>query len=102
MRLICLDASNCEQLQSLPELPSCLGVLDTSVLQTLYNHSRGSILADLQFKFDNCLKLNEKANKSIQEDLQQRIQHLAIASLRLFYEKAHNSLSLALYLLNYI
>ncbi|KAH9782999.1 Disease resistance-like protein DSC1 [Citrus sinensis] len=75
-----LDARNCKQLQSLPEIPSCLEELeeiDTSILETLSNHSR------IYFNFIDCLKLNDKANKKILADSKLRIQRMAIASLRL-------------------
>ncbi|KAH9783039.1 Disease resistance-like protein DSC1 [Citrus sinensis] len=74
------DARNCKQLQSLPEIPSCpeeLQEIDTSILETLSNHSR------IYFNFINCLKLNDKANKKILADSKLRIQRMAIASLRL-------------------
>ncbi|KAH9783789.1 ADP-ribosyl cyclase/cyclic ADP-ribose hydrolase [Citrus sinensis] len=81
-----LDASNCKRLQSLPEISSCLEELDISILEklskTTFPIKHGCSL--MQFEFQNCWELKE--NK-ILEDSELRIQHMAIASLRLFYEK---------------
>ncbi|ESR55059.1 hypothetical protein CICLE_v10023418mg, partial [Citrus x clementina] len=63
-----LNADNCNQLQSLPEIPP----------------------STINFNFTNCLKLNGKANNKILADSRLRIRHMAIASLRLGYEKANN------------
>ncbi|KAH9727022.1 Disease resistance-like protein DSC1 [Citrus sinensis] len=65
-----LDASNCKRLQSLPEIPSSLEEVDAS------------------FWFTNSMKLDDKANNKNLADSQLRIQHMAIASLRLFSELA--------------
>ncbi|KAH9783028.1 Disease resistance-like protein DSC1 [Citrus sinensis] len=92
LRVKLLDASNCKQLQSLPELPSCLEELPISILEMTSKHSLGStqfkILADpcMELTFTDCLKLNEKGN-NILADLRLIILHMAIASLRLFSEK---------------
>ncbi|KAH9726919.1 ADP-ribosyl cyclase/cyclic ADP-ribose hydrolase [Citrus sinensis] len=92
-----LNARNCNRLQSLPEIPSCLQELDASVLEKLSKPSPdlrqwapGCLESQpIYFGFTNCLKLNGKANK-ILADSQLRIRHMAIASLRLGYEKANN------------
>ncbi|ESR56130.1 hypothetical protein CICLE_v10024176mg, partial [Citrus x clementina] len=83
--LVMLDARNCKRLQSLPELPSCLEALDASVVETLSNHTSESNMFLSPFIFVNCLKLNQ--NQSIWAYMQQRIQQVTIASLRLFCEK---------------
>ncbi|KAH9727457.1 ADP-ribosyl cyclase/cyclic ADP-ribose hydrolase [Citrus sinensis] len=93
-----LNAWNCNRLQSLPEIPSCLQELDASVLETLSKPSPdllqwapGSLESQpIYFGFTNCLKLNGKANNKILADSLLRIRHMAIASLRLGYEKAIN------------
>ncbi|KAH9782918.1 ADP-ribosyl cyclase/cyclic ADP-ribose hydrolase [Citrus sinensis] len=93
-----LDATNCNRLQSLPEIPSCLQELDASVLEKLSKPSpdlrqwaTGLLESQpIYFGFTNCLKLNGKANNKILADSQLRIRHVAIASLRLGYEKAIN------------
>ncbi|KAH9726917.1 ADP-ribosyl cyclase/cyclic ADP-ribose hydrolase [Citrus sinensis] len=95
-----LNARNCNRLQSLPEIPSCLQELDASVLEKLSKPSPdlrqwapGCLESQpIYFGFTNCLKLNGKANK-ILADSQLRIRHMAIASLRLGYEKANNEVS---------
>ncbi|XP_052292437.1 disease resistance-like protein DSC1 [Citrus sinensis] len=83
--LVMFDARNCKRLQSLPELPSCLEELGASVLETPSNHTSESNMFLSPFIFVNCLKLNQ--NQSIWADMQQRIQQVTIASLRLFCEK---------------
>ncbi|KAH9726943.1 Disease resistance-like protein DSC1 [Citrus sinensis] len=90
-----LDATNCNRLQSLAEIPSCLQELDASVLETLSKLSPdfrvwlpAFLLQPIYFGFINSLKLNGKANKKILADSQLRIRHMAIASLRLGYERA--------------
>ncbi|KAL9437245.1 hypothetical protein AB3S75_023156 [Citrus x aurantiifolia] len=91
-----LNARNCIRLQSLPEIPSCLQELDASVLEKLSKPSPDLIqwapgcLEPIYFGFTNCLKLNGKANNKILADSLLRIRHMAIASLRLGYEKAKN------------
>ncbi|KAL9432015.1 hypothetical protein AB3S75_027096 [Citrus x aurantiifolia] len=93
-----LNARNCNRLQSLPEIPSCLQELDASVLEKLSKPSPdlrqwapGCLESQpIYFGFTNCLKLNGKANNKILADSQLRIRHMAIASLRLGYEKANN------------
>ncbi|KAH9780915.1 ADP-ribosyl cyclase/cyclic ADP-ribose hydrolase [Citrus sinensis] len=84
--LVVLGASDCKRLQFLPELTSCLEELDASTLQALSNGTCERLskhMFPMQLIFANCLKLNE----SIWADLQQRIRHMIIASLRLFREK---------------
>lgn len=101
-----LKASDCRRLQSLPEIPSCLEELDASVPEKLSKHSlENDSLKDsssINFLFTNCSKLmSEEANKKNLVDSQIRIQHMVIASLRLF--KVWNSLSLwSFFLLPYI
>ncbi|GAY44839.1 hypothetical protein CUMW_084960 [Citrus unshiu] len=93
-----LNASNCNRLQSLPEIPSCLQELDTSVLEKLSKPSPdlrqwapGHLEAyPVYFWFINCLKLNGNANNKILADSLLIIRRMAIASLRLGYEKAIN------------
>ncbi|ESR56208.1 hypothetical protein CICLE_v10018524mg [Citrus x clementina] len=93
-----LNARNCKRLQSLPEIPSCLQELDASVLEKLSKPSPDLIQwapgrlesQPIYFGFTNCLKLNGKANNKILADSLLRIRHMAIASLRLGYEKAIN------------
>ncbi|KAH9782923.1 Disease resistance-like protein DSC1 [Citrus sinensis] len=89
-----LKARNCKRLQSLPEIPSCLQELDASVLEKLSKPSPDLIQslesAAICFEFTNCLKLDGKANNKILADSRLRIRHMAIASLRLGYEKAIN------------
>ncbi|XP_052292643.1 disease resistance-like protein DSC1 isoform X2 [Citrus sinensis] len=96
---LCLQSlitRNCNRLQSLPEIPSCLQELDASVLVKLSKPSPDLIqwapgcLEPIYFGFTNCLKLNGKANNKILADSLLRIRHMAIASLRLGYEKAIN------------
>ncbi|KAH9724836.1 Disease resistance-like protein DSC1 [Citrus sinensis] len=88
--LVYLEAKNCKRLQTLPEIPSSVEELDASMLETIYEHSSGIMDGILFFDFTNCLKLNEKeAHKKILADSQQRIQHMASASLRLCYEMVH-------------
>lgn len=80
-----LDASNCKRLQSLPEISPCLEELDISILEKL-SKATFPMKHDcslMQFEFQNCWELNE--NK-ILADSELRIRHMAIASLRLFYE----------------
>ncbi|KAH9727006.1 ADP-ribosyl cyclase/cyclic ADP-ribose hydrolase [Citrus sinensis] len=90
-----LKARNCKGLQSLPEIPSCLQELDASVLEKLSKHSPDRSIkwryktSTIYFEFTNCLELNGKANNKILADSRLRIQHLAIASLRLGYEKTN-------------
>ncbi|GAY44818.1 hypothetical protein CUMW_084770, partial [Citrus unshiu] len=88
-----LKARNCKRLQSLPEIPSCLQELDASVLEKLSKHSPDvpgrRVSSAIYFEFTNCLKLNGKANNKILADSQLRIRHMAIASLRLGYERAN-------------
>ncbi|KAH9727027.1 Disease resistance-like protein DSC1 [Citrus sinensis] len=90
-----LDASNCERLQTFPEISSYLEEVDASVLERLSKHYRrlhnysryGPRDSSIEFWFNNCLKLNEKAkNNNNLADTQRRIRHMAIASLRLPYE----------------
>ncbi|KAH9783469.1 ADP-ribosyl cyclase/cyclic ADP-ribose hydrolase [Citrus sinensis] len=96
-----LNARNCKRLQSLPEIPSCLQELDASVLEKLSKPSPDLIQwapgrlesQPIYFGFTNCLKLNGKANNKILADSLLRIRHMAIASLRLGYEKAINEVS---------
>ncbi|KAL9436805.1 hypothetical protein AB3S75_022783 [Citrus x aurantiifolia] len=93
-----LNARNCNRLQSLPEIPSCLQELDASVLEKLSKPSPdlrqwapGCLESQpIYFGFTNCLKLNGKENNKILADSLLRIRHMAIASLRLGYEKAIN------------
>ncbi|KAK9200891.1 hypothetical protein WN944_016090 [Citrus x changshan-huyou] len=93
-----LNARNCKRLQSLPEIPSCLQELDASVLEKLSKPSPDLVQwapgrlesQPIYFGFTNCLKLNGKANNKILADSLLRIRHMAIASLRLGYEKAIN------------
>ncbi|KAK9200665.1 hypothetical protein WN944_015863 [Citrus x changshan-huyou] len=89
-----LDASNCQRLQSLPEIPSCLEELDASLLEKLSKHSRNEvefhfsrhqITSSSEFWLINCSKLAEEANRNL-ADSQLRIQHMAIASLRRLYD----------------
>ncbi|KAH9783073.1 Disease resistance-like protein DSC1 [Citrus sinensis] len=84
--LILLEARNCKQLQSLPELSSYLEELDASKLETLSEYSDVFAQPRITFTFTNCLKLNRKAY-NILADSELRMQHMATASLRLFYEK---------------
>ena len=94
-----LHASNCKRLRSLPEIPLFLEELDTSILEKLskYPHEvRPRIRERMSMKFTNCLKLNEEANKKILADLLQRIQHMAVVSLRPFHEEVPNSPSLSI------
>ncbi|GAY44838.1 hypothetical protein CUMW_084950 [Citrus unshiu] len=94
----CKNATNCNRLQSLPEIQSCLQELDASVLEKLSKPSPGfrkwaprSLRSTaICFGFINCLKLNGKANNKILADSLLRIRHMAIASLRLGYEKVNN------------
>ncbi|KAH9783011.1 Disease resistance-like protein DSC1 [Citrus sinensis] len=90
-----LDASNCERLQTFPEISSYLEEVDASVLERLSKHYRrlhdysrySPRDSSIEFWFNNCLKLNEKAkNNNNLADTQLRIRHMAIASLRLPYE----------------
>ncbi|XP_052291970.1 disease resistance-like protein DSC1 [Citrus sinensis] len=97
-RLKWLDATDCKRLQSLPQIASCLEELDSSVLEKLSKHSHeyknyfwlnswwDKDSSSIEFMFSNCLKLNKNANNKNLADSQVRIQHMAIASLRLFYE----------------
>ncbi|KAK9200671.1 hypothetical protein WN944_015869 [Citrus x changshan-huyou] len=98
LRLKWLDATDCKRLQSLPQIASCLEELDSSVLEKLSKHSHeyknyfwlnswwDKDSSSIEFMFSNCLKLNKNANNKNLADSQVRIQHMAIASLRLFYE----------------
>ncbi|KDO45933.1 hypothetical protein CISIN_1g043008mg, partial [Citrus sinensis] len=100
LHLEVLLATNCKRLQSLPEIPSCLEELDASVLEKLSKHSFGEEyrIWSIKFNFTNCLKLmNEEANKKNLADSRLRIQHMAIASLRLFWELRQFSLPLNRY-----
>ncbi|XP_024043076.1 LOW QUALITY PROTEIN: disease resistance-like protein DSC1 [Citrus clementina] len=89
-----LDASNCERLQTFPEISSYLEEVDASVLERLSKHYRrlhdysrySPRDSSIEFWFNNCLKLNEKAKNNNLADTQLRIRHMAIASLRLPYE----------------
>ncbi|KAK9199806.1 hypothetical protein WN944_014999 [Citrus x changshan-huyou] len=93
--LVVLGASDCKRLQFLPELTSCLEELDASTLQALSNRTCERLskhMFPMQLIFANCLKLNE----SIWADLQQRIWHMIIASLRLFREKKFDGISFCL------
>ena len=86
-----LDASNCKRLESLPEISPCLEELDISILEKL-SKSTFPMKHDcslMQFEFQNCWELNED---KILADSELRIQRMAIASLRLFYEKVFISL----------
>ena len=100
LRLQILDANRCVRLQSLPEIPSCLEELDASLLEKLSKHffqDEDDILS-VGFWFCNCLKLDEEANDKNLADSQLRIQHMAIASFRLFYDledEVRNSISVA-------
>ncbi|KAH9726912.1 ADP-ribosyl cyclase/cyclic ADP-ribose hydrolase [Citrus sinensis] len=93
-----LNARNCNRLRSLPEIPSCLQELDASVLEKLSKPSLDLIQwapgclesQPIYFGFTKCLKLNGKANNKILADSLLIIRHMAIASLRLGYEKAIN------------
>ncbi|GAY32681.1 hypothetical protein CUMW_274140 [Citrus unshiu] len=93
-----LNARNCNRLQSLPEILSCLQELDAPILEKLSKPSPGLIQwapgclesQPIYFGFTNCLKLNGKANNKILADSLLIIRHMAIASLRLGYEKAIN------------
>ncbi|KAH9727760.1 ADP-ribosyl cyclase/cyclic ADP-ribose hydrolase [Citrus sinensis] len=81
-----LDASNCKRLESLPEISPCLEELDISILEKL-SKTTFPMKHDcslMQFEFQNCSELNED---KILADSELRIQRMAIASLRLFYEK---------------
>ena len=89
-----LDASNCQRLESLPEIPSCPEELDASLLEKLSKHSRNEvefhfsrhqITSSSEFWLINCSKLAEEANGNL-ADSQLRIQHMAVASLRRLYE----------------
>ncbi|KAH9783003.1 Disease resistance-like protein DSC1 [Citrus sinensis] len=87
-----LDASNCKRLQSLPEIPSSLEEVDASVFEKLLKHShydeneRAYVSSSIEFWFTNSMKLDDEANNKNLADSQLRIQHMAIASLRLFSE----------------
>ncbi|KAH9726992.1 Disease resistance-like protein DSC1 [Citrus sinensis] len=87
-----LDASNCKRLQSLPEIPSSLEEVDASVFEKLSKHShydeneRAYVSSSIEFWFTNSMKLDNEANNKNLADSQLRIQHMAIASLRLFSE----------------
>ncbi|KAH9727001.1 ADP-ribosyl cyclase/cyclic ADP-ribose hydrolase [Citrus sinensis] len=89
-----LDASNCDRLQTFPEISSYLEEVDASVLERLSKHYRrlhdysrySPRDSSIEFWFNNCLKLNEKAKNNNLTDTQLRIRHMAIASLRLPYE----------------
>ncbi|KAJ4723742.1 Disease resistance protein (TIR-NBS-LRR class) family [Melia azedarach] len=85
--LLWLEARNCKRLQSLPELPSCLEELDVSKLEKLSELSYGFARPKITFTFTNCLKLNKNQDENILADSQLRIQHMGTASLGLFYEK---------------
>lgn len=88
LRLNYLIANNCNQLQYLPQLPSCLEELDGSELEILSECcSRGFSLHGVDFVFTNCLKLNQQADNKALADSKIRIQHMATASLRLFYKE---------------
>ncbi|KAH9724844.1 ADP-ribosyl cyclase/cyclic ADP-ribose hydrolase [Citrus sinensis] len=93
--LVMLGASDCKRLQFLPELTACLEELDVSILQALSNRTGERLskhMSPVQLIFANCLKLNE----STWADLQKRIRHMIIASLRLFYEKEFDGISFCL------
>lgn len=82
-----IEARNCKQLQSLPEVPSCPEELDTSILESLSKHFQLTASRKLTyFMFTNCLKLNKSGN-NILVDSQQRIQHMVVALLRQFQQK---------------
>ncbi|GAY65118.1 hypothetical protein CUMW_238790 [Citrus unshiu] len=75
-----IEARNCKQLQSLPELSSCPEELDTFILESLSKHFRLTASRKLTcLMFMNCLKLNKSGN-NILVDSQQRIQPM-ISSL---------------------
>ncbi|KAJ4723598.1 Disease resistance protein [Melia azedarach] len=82
LRLEFFEAKNCKQLQTLPEIPSCLEELDASLLETPFQYSEKFLPANVEFRFNDCPKLNEK---EILADSQLRIQTMAIASLKLFH-----------------
>ncbi|GAY65110.1 hypothetical protein CUMW_238710 [Citrus unshiu] len=87
-----LDAENCKQLQFIPEILSGLEEVDASVLEkaTFLNSAFTLNSACVKFVFSNCLKLNEKANNEILADSQRWIQHMAIATFRLFDENKYS------------
>ncbi|ESR55455.1 hypothetical protein CICLE_v10024552mg, partial [Citrus x clementina] len=96
-RLEFLDLSNCNSLQSLPELPLRLKRLNASDCERLQSCQRfhhlytrsfeeENVISSIQFWFNNCSKLDAESNNKNLADSQLRIQHMAIASFRLFYE----------------
>ncbi|KAH9727025.1 Disease resistance-like protein DSC1 [Citrus sinensis] len=98
-----LQASNCKRLQFLPEIPSRPEELDASLLQKLSKYSYDDEVEDvnvsssIKFLFVDCIKMYEEESKKNLADSQLRIQHMAVTSLRLFYELQvmRNSLSFA-------
>ncbi|XP_044512061.1 disease resistance-like protein DSC1 [Mangifera indica] len=74
-----LEATNCKRLQSLPKLPSSLEELDPSELEIVSEHYVPFSWITIRFLFTNCQDISELS--------QLRIHHMAVASLRLCCEK---------------
>ncbi|KAJ4723398.1 putative disease resistance protein (TIR-NBS-LRR class) [Melia azedarach] len=81
-----LQATNCKRLQALPKLASLLDELDASILDKLFKQRDEGFQDSSTLEFTNCMKLNESTN-NVLADSQLRIQHMATASLRKFYEQ---------------
>ncbi|KAL9437213.1 hypothetical protein AB3S75_023126 [Citrus x aurantiifolia] len=87
-----LQASSCKRLQSLPEIPSRPEELDASLLQKLSKYSYddevegANVSSSIKFLFMDCIKMYEEESKKNLADSQLWIQHMAVTSLRLFYE----------------
>ncbi|KDO42842.1 hypothetical protein CISIN_1g046888mg [Citrus sinensis] len=98
-----LQAGNCKRLQSLPEIPSRPEEIDASLLQKLSKYSYDDEVEDvngsssIRFLFMDCIKMYQEESKNNLAESQLRIQHMAVTSLRLFYEfqVIRNSLSFA-------
>lgn len=77
----------------MPDITSSVEDLDASLLKKLskFSHENEDKLwtrqrSSIDFRFTNCLKLDEEANNKNLADSQLRIKHMAIASLGRFYE----------------
>ncbi|KAH9783049.1 Disease resistance-like protein DSC1 [Citrus sinensis] len=95
-RLKRLDLSNCK-------IPSRPEEIDASLLQKLSKYSYDDEVEDvngsssIRFLFMDCIKMYQEESKNNLAESQLRIQHMAVTSLRLFYEfqVIRNSLSFA-------
>ncbi|KAJ4723790.1 Disease resistance protein (TIR-NBS-LRR class) family [Melia azedarach] len=76
-----LNANDCKRLGSLPELPECLENLDASLLERQYRTSDSFSSRSIEYRFNFCPKLKEKANDILAAESQLRIQQMAITTL---------------------